>query len=90
LKKLATWLACLEIELVAVMEESTGIYWKSVYEALEAQGVKVYVVNARHVKPVLGCKTDVLDSEWLAELARCELLNPSFIPHHKTYVSHGY
>lgn len=78
LKKLAMWLTGLQIEL-AVME-STGVYWKSVYEALEVQGVKVYVVNARHVKQVPGRKTDVLDSEWLAELARCGLLKPSFIP----------
>ena len=78
LKKLATWLVGLEIEL-AVME-STGVYWKSVYEALEEQGVKIYVVNARYVKQVPGRKTDVLDSEWLAELARCGLLKPSFVP----------
>ena len=78
LKKLAVWLAGLEVEL-AVME-STGVYWKSVYEALEIQGVKVYVVNARHVKQVPGRKTDMLDSEWLAELARCGLLKPSFVP----------
>lgn len=39
--------------------ESTGVYWKSLYEALEAQGLQVYVVNARHIQRVPGCKTDV-------------------------------
>ncbi len=64
---------------LAVME-STGIYWKQVYESLEDKGFKVYVVNARHIKNVPGRKTDVMDSEWLAELARCGLLRPSFVP----------
>lgn len=43
--------------------ESTGIYWKSVYEALEDEAVKAYVVNAYHIKNVPGRKTDVQDSE---------------------------
>ena len=72
------WLYESQIEL-AVME-STGIYWKCVYEELEELGVPCYVVNARHVKNVPGRKTDVSDSTWLAELARCGLLRPSFIP----------
>jgi transposase len=72
LDALANWLAAKNIE-IAVME-STGVYWKSLYEALEQKDVKVYVVNARYVKQVPGRKTDVLDSEWLAELARCGLL----------------
>jgi transposase len=78
LKILAEWLKASEVEL-AVME-STGIYWKTVYEVLEEYGLKVFVVNARHVKNVPGRKTDVGDSEWLAELARCGLLRASFIP----------
>ena len=78
LNGLAEWLSELDVE-IAVME-STGIYWKSVYEALEREEVKVYVVNARHVKNVPGRKTDVQDSEWLAELARCGLLRASFVP----------
>lgn len=75
---LAHWLRAEGVEL-AVME-STGIYWKALYEALEKAEVDSYVVNARHVKNVPGRKTDVQDSEWLAELARCGLLRPSFIP----------
>ncbi len=78
LRRLAEWLKASEVEL-AVME-STGIYWKTVYEVLEGYELKVFVVNARHVKNVPGRKTDVQDSEWLAELARCGLLRASFIP----------
>jgi len=78
LKKLATWLTETEVELVVM--ESTGIYWKHPYEIIEDAGLKAYVVNARHIKNVPGRKTDVMDSEWLAELARCGLLRPSFIP----------
>jgi transposase len=78
LRRLAQWLNKEGVEL-AVME-STGIYWKAVYEALEDAEVTAYLVNARHVKNVPGRKTDVRDSEWLAELCRCGLLRPSFIP----------
>lgn len=78
LKELAHWLVELGVEL-AVME-SSGIYWQSVYESLEAANINTYLVNARHVKNVPGRKTDVKDSEWLAELARCGLLRASFIP----------
>ena len=78
LQQLARWLRLEGVEL-AVME-STGIYWKAVFEALEDEEVEAMVVNARHVKNVPGRKTDVMDSEWLAELARCGLLRASFIP----------
>lgn len=78
LKKLARWLYDSKVEL-AVME-STGIYWRCVYDEIEELGIPSYVVNAYHVKNVPGRKTDVGDSEWLAELARCGLLRPSFIP----------
>lgn len=78
LEELAQWLETQEVAL-AVME-STGVYWKAVYEAIEEVGVKVIVVNAQHIKKVPGRKTDVADSEWLAELARCGLLKASFIP----------
>ena len=60
--------------------ESTGIYWKSPYAALEAAGIRAQVVNARHVKNVPGRKTDVGDAQWLATLARAGLLRGSFIP----------
>jgi transposase len=63
-----------------VVMESTGIYWKSPYAALEAAGVRALVVNARHVKNVPGRKTDIGDAQWLATLARAGLLRGSFIP----------
>ena len=63
-----------------VVMESTGIYWKSPYAALEAVGIAAWVVNARHVKNVPGRKTDIADAHWLATLARAGLLRPSFIP----------
>jgi transposase len=78
LVELADWLTQQGVEL-AVME-STGIYWKPVFETLEEAGLRVFLVNARHVHNVPGRKTDVNDSEWLAELARCGLLRPSFVP----------
>jgi transposase len=63
-----------------VVMESTGIYWKSPYAALERVGIAAWVVNARHVKNVPGRKTDVADAHWLATLARAGLLRQSFIP----------
>lgn len=78
LKQLTKWLLEQRVEL-AVME-STGVYWKSVYAALETAGVKTHVVNAKHVKQVPGRKTDINDSHWLASLARYGLLKASFIP----------
>lgn len=63
-----------------VVMESTGIYWKSPYAALEKVGIAAWVVNARHVKTVPGRKTDVADAQWLATLARAGLVRASFIP----------
>ena len=60
--------------------ESTGIYWKSPYAALEKVGIVAWAINARHVKNVHGRKTDVADAQWLATLARSGLLHGSFIP----------
>ena len=77
-RQLVRWLNRFGIELVVM--ESTGIFWKSIFETLETAGIKTCVVNARHVKNVPGRKTDVMDSEWLATLARAGLLKPSFIP----------
>ncbi len=76
--ELCEWLTDHRIEL-AVME-STSIYWKAIFSALEGAGITAHVVNARHVKNVPGRKTDVKDSQWLASLARFGLLRPSFIP----------
>ena len=77
-RDLATWVASLHPDEVVM--ESTGIYWKSPYAALEAAGIRAKVVNARHVKNVPGRKTDVGDAHWLATLARAGLLRGSFVP----------
>ena len=77
-RALASWAAALAPDCVVM--ESTGIYWKSPYAALEAAGIRAQVVNARHVKNVPGRKTDVGDAQWLATLARAGLLRGSFIP----------
>lgn len=68
---LAQWASAFAPEVVVM--ESTGIYWKSPYAALEKVGLVAWVVNARHVKTVPGRKTDVADAQWLAALARAGL-----------------
>jgi transposase len=60
--------------------ESTGVYWKPVYNLLEAANFEPMVVNAQHIKAVPGRKTDVRDAEWIADLLRHGLLRASFIP----------
>jgi transposase len=77
-RALAEWCAAFTPDEVVM--ESTGIYWKSPYAALEAVGIQAKVVNARHVKQVPGRKTDVGDAEWLATLTRAGLLRGSFVP----------
>lgn len=77
-RALAEWAAALAPDELVM--ESTGIYWKSPYAALEAVGIRARVVNARHVKHVPGRKTDVGDAQWLATLARAGLLRASFVP----------
>lgn len=78
LKELVAWLLAFKVELAIL--ESTGIYWKSVFAHLEAAGIPAWVVNAHHVKHVPGRKTDIADSEWLAQLGRFGLVRGSFIP----------
>jgi len=80
-RALAEWAKSIEPDEVVM--ESTGIYWKSPYAALEHVGIYAKVVNARHVKNVPGRKTDICDSEWLASLSRAGLLRGSFIPPEK-------
>jgi transposase len=74
---LADWLAAHEVTHVAM--ESTGVYWKPIWNLLEDQ-FELLLVNARHVKAVPGRKTDVRDCEWLADLLRHGLLTGSFVP----------
>jgi transposase len=63
-----------------VAMESTGSYWKPVYNILEILGLDIMVVNAQHVKNVPGRKTDVKDAEWMARLLSEGLVRPSFVP----------
>jgi transposase len=74
---LADWLESQQVTHVAI--ESTGVYWRPVFNILEAI-CTVILVNAQHTKAVPGHKTDVRDSEWLAQLLRHGLLKASFIP----------
>jgi transposase len=77
LKCLRDW--CKEHEVSHVAMESTGIYWKPVFNILE-EDFEVILVNARHVKNVPGHKTDKKDSVWLSKLLLSGLLKGSFIP----------
>ena len=79
LLRLADWLAAAGCTHVAM--ESTGIYWRPVYNVLEATGqFELLVVNAQHMKAVPGRKTDTHDAHWIATLLRHGLLRGSFIP----------
>jgi transposase len=77
LLELADWLR--EGQVTHVAMESTGVYWKPVFNILEGE-FEVWVVNARHIKHVPGRKTDVKDAQWIAELLQHGLLKASFIP----------
>ena len=72
------WLKACRVSTVAM--ESTGVYWIPLNQKLEAAGMEVYLVNARHVRHVPGRKSDVQDPQWLRQLHRCGLLNASFRP----------
>lgn len=75
---LCEWL--MERGVTHVAMESTGVLWRPVYEQLEEHFAEVAVVNAQHLKQVPGRKTDVLDSQWLAQLYQMGLLRRSFVP----------
>ena len=77
LRMLADWLASHAVTHVAM--ESTGVYWRPVFNVLEA-AFSVILVNAQHMKAIPGHKTDIKDSEWIADLLRHGLLKASFIP----------
>jgi transposase len=78
LVRLADWLVACGVTSVAM--EATGVYWIPVYEILEARGLDVRLVNARHIKHVPGRKSDVSDCEWLRDLHSVGLLRGSFRP----------
>lgn len=74
---LREWLQAYGVTHVAL--ESTGVYWKPVYYVLEG-GFTLLLINMQELKHVPGRKTDVRDSEWLAQLLECGLLKASFVP----------
>ena len=78
IKELSKWLIEAKCEMVAM--ESTGSYWKPLYNLFELMGLETIVVNATHMKALPGRKTDIKDAEWIADLLRHGLLKASFIP----------
>ena len=81
LSRLVDWLEGHECYYIAM--ESTGIYWRRVYETIEEEAERVdclLVVNARHMRNLPGRKSDVKDAEWIATLLRHRLLEHSYIP----------
>ena len=81
LQNLIQWLISHDCYHIAM--ESTGVYWRPVYEAIERYHLDcktLMVVNAYHMRNVPGRKSDVKDAEWIASLLRCGLLKPSFVP----------
>lgn len=78
IKLMTKWLVENECEMIAM--ESTSIYWKPLVNIFEIMDLNYMVVNAKEFKAVPGRKTDILDSEWLADLLRHGLLKASYIP----------
>lgn len=78
LLRLLDWLVAAGCTHVAM--ESTGVYWRPVFNLLEGHVEQLLVVNAQHVKALPGRKKDTLDAEWLAQLLQHGLLRGSFIP----------
>ena len=78
IRAMASWLAESDCEMIAM--ESTGVYWKPLYNLFELMDLNAIVVNAAHMKALPGRKTDVKDAEWIADLLRHGLLQASFIP----------
>jgi len=76
--KLAEWIKSKGCTQAAM--ESTGVYWKPIYNVMELEEIQTLVVNAAHIKAVPGRKTDVKDAEWIADLLRHGLLKGSYIP----------
>ena len=75
--QLAGWLAEFGVTLVGM--EATGVYWKTVFQALEDR-FECWLLNAHHLRNVPGRKTDVKDSEWICQLVQHGLVRPSFVP----------
>ena len=81
LRELTGWLLSEGCQMAAM--ESTGSYWKPLYNIFELSGLEAMVVNARDMRNVPGRKTDTKDAEWIADLLQHGLLRASFIPDRK-------
>ena len=77
LEALADWLEGFGVTLVGM--EATGIYWRTVFDALEPR-FRCWLLNARHLRNVPGRKSDVIDSAWICQLVEHGLVRPSFVP----------
>ena len=91
LKRLTMWLS--KNDCYSVAMESTGVYWKPIFETLELCSEyleKIWVVNANHMRNLPGRKSDVGDAEWIATLLRHGLLEKSFVPPAAIRFSLGY
>ena len=75
--RLREWLTAQGCEAVAM--ESTGVYWKCLWNVLEGE-MELLLCNAQHIKAVPGRKTDIKDAEWIADLLQHGLLQASFVP----------
>jgi len=78
IREIVAWLKANSCQMVAM--ESTGSYWKPLYNIFEQDELPAMVCNAHHIKNVPGRKTDVNDAQWIAKCLSQGLLNPSFIP----------
>lgn len=81
LLELAQWLQQHHVEQIAM--ESTGSYWRPIWNVLESQALPLLLANAQHIKNVPGRKTDTLDPEWISDLLMHGLIKPSFVPPQK-------
>ncbi len=77
LLQMSSYLKERNVQMTAM--ESTGSFWKPIFNILEVEGIEAILVNAAHIKTVPGRKTDVKDAEWIADLLRHGLLKPSFV-----------
>jgi len=78
IREMVAWLKSKGCQMAGM--ESTGSYWKPIYNIFEQEGLPVMVCNAYHIKNVPGRKTDVNDAQWIARCLSQGLLNPSFVP----------
>ena len=78
LEELHEWLLEKKVEQVAM--ESTGVFWKCVWNIIEDERYEIKLANAKEIKNMPGRKTDIKDAQWIAELLRCGLIKSSFVP----------